>query len=183
MRLADALMRLGEFRQATAQYESIESTPEQEGLVIYGKGLAELAAWDCEAAVRSFEQALVLRPDSGEIYQALSRSYATCPAIEEARKAKSLELAQQLFQARSNQGHAETLAMAAAANGQFEQAQQIELQLLENARRAADDRAIEWHGHLLGLYSSGDPADRPWPLWHPVYKPGGRRAGPGSHGD
>ena len=182
-RLADTLMRLGEFQNAARQYGLIEATPEQAGLVIYGKGLAELAARDCGAALESFERALVLRPDSGEIYQALSRSYATCPAIEEARKAKSLELAQQLFQARSNQDHAETLAMAAAANGQFEQAQQIERRLLGNARRAADDRAIEWHGHLLGLYSSGDPADRAWPLWHPVYKPGGRRAGPGSHGD
>ena len=43
---------------------------------------AELAARDCGAALESFERALVLRPDSGEIYQALSRSYATCPAIE-----------------------------------------------------------------------------------------------------
>ena len=182
-RLADTLMRLGEYQSAAEQYGSIEATPEQEGLVIYAMGLAELAAWDCGAALGSLEQALILEPDSGEIYQALARAYATCPAIEEARRVKSLELARQLFQARRNQDHAETLAMAAAANGQFEQAQEIESQLLETAQRATNVAAIEWHRHLLGLYSNSDPADRPWPLWHPVYKPGGRGAGPGSRGD
>lgn len=181
-RLAEALMRLGEFEQAAAQYDLIEATPDQEGLVVYSKGLAELAAWDCRAAVRSFEKALTLRPDSGEIYQALARSYATCPAIDEARRARSLELAQQLFQARRNQDHAETLAMAAAANGQFEQAWQIERQLLDAVQRSGNDQAIEWHRHLLELYGKGEPADRPWPLWHPVYKPAGGNADPGVPG-
>ncbi len=181
-RLANALMRLGQFRQAAAQYESIEATPEQEGLVIYNKGLAELAAWDCEAAVRSFEQALALRPNGGEIHQALARSYATCPAIDETHRAKALELAQQLFQARRNQDHAETMAMAAAANGQFQRALQIEQQLLDNARRIPNRQGIEWHEHLLELYGKGTVADRPWPLWHPVYKPGGGNAGTESPG-
>jgi tetratricopeptide (TPR) repeat protein len=182
-RLANGLMRLGEFRLAAEQYESIETTPEQEGLVIYSQGLAELAAWQCEAAIGSFERALALRPNSGEIHQALARSYATCPAIDETRRARALVLAQQLIQARRNQGHAETLAMAAAANGRFQQALQIEQQLLDSARQRQDDRAIGWHEHLVERHTKGEAADRPWPLWHPVYNPASGNAGPGSSGN
>jgi len=177
-RLADTLMRLGQFEQAAAQYDLIKPAPDQEGLVRYGQGLAELAAWDCTAAIGSFEKALALRPESGEIYQALSRSYATCPALDASRRTRAVELARQLIQARRSRDHAETLAMAAAANGQFEQAVQIERQLLGSAQGAKNKQAIEWHKHLLDLYSRGAPADRPWPLWHPIYKPGGGDAGP-----
>jgi len=182
-RLANGLMRLGEFRLAAEQYQSIETTPEQEGLVIYSQGLAELAAWECEAAIKSLERALALRPNSGEIHQALARSYATCPAIDDTRRARALVLAQQLLQVRRTQDHAETLAMAAAANGRFQQALEIEQQLLDTARQRQDDRAIGWHEHLVERHANGEAADRPWPLWHPVYKPGSGNAGPGSSGN
>ncbi|MGI9264884.1 MAG: tetratricopeptide repeat protein, partial [Gammaproteobacteria bacterium] len=181
-RLADTLMRLGQFEEAATQYGLIKPSPEQEGLVVYGKGLAELAAWDCDAALESFEKALALRPDSGEIYQALARSYATCPKLDAQRRKKGLELAQQLIQARSNRDHAETLAMAAAANGQFERAVQIQRQLLGSVQSGSNNHAIEWHEHLLERYSGGVPADRPWPLWHPIYRPNGGSAGPGRPG-
>jgi hypothetical protein len=73
--------------------------------------------------------------------------------------------------------------MAAAANGRFQQALQIEQQLLDSARQRQDDRAIGWHEHLVERHAKGEAADRPWPLWHPVYNPASGNAGPGSSGN
>lgn len=177
-RLADALVRSGEFLEAAVEYDRIEVPREQQAMLLHKKGLAVLGATRCDDAVSIFEEALEIRPDSGELYQALARCYSACPSMDETLRKRGLELAQQLFQARRDGAHAETLAMAAAANGHFDQAVHLETQLLAAARKAGDQRSVAWHEALLERFQSDLPAEAPWPSWHPVYRPAVVSAGP-----
>lgn len=179
IRLADALMRLGRYEDAAEHYGAIDAPPGVEALMLYREGVARIAGGDCEAATVLFRDALAQRPDSGEIMQALARSYASCPGLDAQKRREAVELARQLFAARPDAAHAETLAMAAAANDAFERAVDIEERLLASAQGADNMLAVAWHEHLLKRYRQGRPADQAWPAGHPVFRPSASAAGPG----
>ena len=178
IRLADTLMRLGRYEEAADSYAAIDAPPGTEALMLYRQGIARVAGGDCDAATALLRDALAQRPDSGEIIQALARSYASCPGLGEQERREAVQLARQLFAARPDAAHAETLAMAAAANDAFERAVDIEERLLASAQGADDGAAVAWHEHLLERYRQGRPADRAWPVGHPVFRPSASTAGP-----
>ena len=177
-RLADALMRLGRYDEAARTYGSIAPPPEAAALVGYRQGLAELAAGRCAAAARLFDRALASRPDSGEIIQAVARTDASCDGVDPARRARALDLAGQLFTARRDAAHASTLAMAFAANGEFDRAVALQEQLLDAAQATGEPDGIAWHATLLERYRGRQPADRAWPDGDAVFRPAADGAGP-----
>ena len=123
------------------------------------------------------EAAFALQGDSGEIYQALSRTYATCVSAGDPRRAEALELARALFAARPDESHAETLAMAAAAANKFPQAVEMQQKVVESSRRR-NDRYAGWRQEQLERYRAGKNAEQAWPPGHPVYLPDRLGAGP-----
>jgi tetratricopeptide (TPR) repeat protein len=178
LRLADALMRLGRYSDAAAAYGGLSPPVEAEALILYRHGLALLAADDCEAAAGRFEEALSRRSGSGEIIQALARTDASCSGPGSERAGRALELAQALFAARPDAAHAETLAMAAAATGDYAQAVDLGEQTLAAAVAAGDEPAAVWRRGLLARFRAGQPADRAWPAGHAVFRPAAEGAGP-----
>lgn len=176
LRLADALMRLGRYSEAALAYQRLSPPPEAAALIRYREGLARLAAGDCGPAAGLFDEALASQPGSGEVMQAIARVDASCADRGPERRARALELARELFAARRDAGHAETLAMAAAANGAFEQAVGLQTQVL--AAAGEDAAAAAWHRELLGRYREGRPAEQAWPPGHPVFRPAAGTAGP-----
>jgi hypothetical protein len=72
--------------------------------------------------------------------------------------------------------HAETLAMAAAASGDFPRAIDLGERLL--AAAGGGDPAAAWRRDLLTRYRAGQPADRAWPADHTVFRPAAEGAGP-----
>jgi tetratricopeptide (TPR) repeat protein len=178
LRLADALMRLERYDAAADAYARLTPSPGAEALILYRHGLAVLAAGDCFGAAALFEEALLQRPNSGEIIQALARTYATCTRLPEERGRAALDRARALFDARADAAHADTLALAAAAAGDFDQAVALQERLLEAAERAGDRAAVAWHESLLQRFRAAEPALRAWPPGHPVFRPGVEGAGP-----
>jgi hypothetical protein len=83
-----------------------------------------------------------------------------------------------LFAARPDAAHAETLAMAAAATGDYAQAVDLGEQLVAAAVAAGDEQAAIWRRGLLGRFRAGQPADRAWPAAHEVFRPAAEGAGP-----
>lgn len=179
LRLADALMRLGRYPEADDAYGRLAPPPEAEALILYRRGLARLAAGDCDGGAGLLEAALARRPSSGEIMQAVARTDATCAGADAARRARALTLARQLFAARPDAAHAETLAMAMAANGDSGAAVELQAEVLAAAGSASPD----WPAALLERYRAGLPAERPWPDGHPVFHPGAGGASPDSAAD
>lgn len=171
LRLADAMMRLGRYEEAARVYASADVPGDQNTYFAYRQALAWLATGDCARAIELLEQARVELPGSGEILQALARSYAACPGLDPDRVAASERLAQQLYEARPDFDHAETLAMAAAANGHWQRAVELQMRLLRAATEATDPAVERRARVLLEGYRSRRPAATPWPADHPVFRP------------
>jgi len=179
LRLANALARLNRHAEAAAAYAATELPGEQQALVRYREGLARLASGDCVAAMSAFETALSLKPDSGEIYQALARVYATCTDEDDPRRKRAVDLADELFRARPDEADGETLAMAFAANDRWDEAVTMQERVLESSRRRADPYT-DWKQRQLERYRNHSPAEYPWPPGHPVFLPA--RLGVGHEG-
>jgi len=183
LRLADALMRLDRYDEAALAYASADVPGDQRAYFAYREALARLAAGDCSRAIPILERARMELPGSGEILQALARSYAACPGIDQDHVAMSERLAQQLYEARPDFDHTETLAMAAAANGHWQRAVDLQTRLLRAATDIGDP-AVEQHARaLLEDYRSRRRAVMPWPVSHPVYRPERLDAGRESRAD
>ena len=177
LRLGDALMRLGRYREAAQAYATVELAGDEQALIRYRGGLASLAGGACDAAVTALEEAFELKPDSGEIYQALARAYATCVPANDPRRGQGLELARALFEARRDEAHAETLAMALAGTGSFSRAVELQEQVVESSE-GRNDAFTSWRQEQLQRYRSGEEAAQAWPTGHPVYRPARFGAGP-----
>lgn len=183
LRLADALMRLDRYGEAAAVYASADVPGDRSAYFAYREALARLAAGDCPRAIPILERANAALPGSGEILQALARSYAACPGIDLERVARSERLAQQLYEARPDFDHAETMAMAAAANGHWQRAVDLQTRLLRAATDSGDVAVERQARVLLEDYRARRPAATPWPAVHPIYNPVRLEAGRETHAD
>lgn len=177
IRLGDALMRLDRYEEAARAYAAIETSGEGRAMFVYRQGVALLAAGDCSRGIRALESARALKPDSGEIFQALARAYAACPGIPDGQRQEAFDLARQLFEARPDQAHAETLAMAAAAAGRQATAVDVQSRLVELSA-ARPDPFLEWRRQQLDRYRAGQGPSAAWPAGHPVFRPARLGAGP-----
>lgn len=176
LRLGHALMREGRYVEAAAAYDSVTPPPDQAAIFAYRAGLAALAAGDCPRALGRLEDALAAQPGSGEVMQALARGYASCPGMEPDRLELAAEYAATIYRARPDYDHAEALAMAAAANGRWQQALQIQNRLVQVAGEGDGPRARRAR-NLLEAYRQRRPATEAWPPEHRVYRPAAAGAG------
>ena len=108
--------------------------------------------------------------------QALARGYASCPGMEPERLELAAEYAATIYRARPDYDHAEALAMAAAANGRWQQALQIQNRLVQVAGEGDGPRARRART-LLEAYRQRRPATEAWPPEHRVYRPAAAGAG------
>jgi len=182
LRLGNALMRMKRYEEALAVYAAAVPPPEQVAIFDYRAGLAALAMGNCARALSEFEHALEAQPGSGEVMQALARSYSSCSGATAERLRLALEYANTIFRARSDYAHAETLAMALAANGRWQQAVQLQSRLVEAASAGGEEQARQAQ-LLLEAYRQQQPAPGAWPVDHLVFRPAAVGAGRDAPGD
>jgi tetratricopeptide (TPR) repeat protein len=176
LRLGHGLMRLGRYGEAAEAYDSVVPPPDQVVIFSYRAGLAALAAGDCPRAMDQLERALAAQPGSGEVMQALARAYSSCPDVEPEQLALAADYAAIIYRARPDFDHAEALAMAAAANGRWQQALQIQSRLAEVAGEGDGPRARRARD-LLEAYRQRRTAAEAWSPDHAVYRPAAAGAG------
>ncbi len=179
-RLAVLLMRQGSFAEAEAQFNKIVEVQEASVDAHYYLALAALAQEHCEDALTSLENASRLSPQDPRVLQSLSRVYSTCPASTEEQQSQSLVVAEQLYQRYPGRHSAATLAMAMAANDEFEDAIDLQTQAIFEAIKAEDEQAQRDYYGDLQRYQDGEAATRPWPEGSPIFAPpltGARPAG------
>lgn len=108
-----------------------------------------------DAAGTALEEGVRQVPRDPRLQHALARLLAASPEPDFRDPQRALSLASRVFEAERTPVHAETLAMALAATGRFDEAVELQRRVLEEARRqgqkAAQDRLIR----NLGLYESG----------------------------
>jgi tetratricopeptide (TPR) repeat protein len=159
-RLASALGRTGRFSESAAEFaKAIEQDPTNEGLR-FGQAMARLLAEDYPEARGGLEEALTALPESRPLKHLLARVLATCPdpAVRDGEKA--LQLAQEVMAGQSSLEQAETLAMALAELGRFQEAAARQRQVV--AAMEAQAAPAEQARRRLELYENGSPCRAPW---------------------
>ena len=159
-RLAGALMRTGDYEAAARHFRAaVEIAP---GFVRarYLESLAWIALQRYAAAREVLEEAVEIHPQNPEFRGSLARLLATAKPSSPEDAERGLALARGLD--RDQPENVETLAMALAAAGRYDDAAATQQALLDAARGRADPGLV---GHLeynLARYRQGLPSDRPW---------------------
>lgn len=159
---ANGLMRLGDYEAAIKQYaEAIDMQP-RDLRARYSQSVALVLAGRCEQAMEAIGSAVELNPRVAVTLNARARIYATCPAADATERQQALEDASMLYQERPDATHSETLAMALAANGRFEEAMDLQGQAIFEAIKAGDTRSQEVLKENMQRYEAMLVPEKAW---------------------
>lgn len=154
---ANAALRLRRFELASALYaQALTLRPERDELRF--RRVVSLAAGSCRAAVDE-ALALVKRlPEDLEVLTLYIRVVATCPDAADRHRENALNAGRNLYRLNPAWPVAVTRAMAEAANGHFDQAEQLQLAALMQAGAALDSELRSQLESDLSAYRQGKPA-------------------------
>jgi cytochrome c-type biogenesis protein CcmH/NrfG len=128
--------------------------------------LATLERWpEARAALEDSHRIL---PDHQDLTHALARLLASAPSAAVRDGQRALTLTEGLLQKTRSRDVGETLAMAHAEVGRFEEAAEIQRSVIDAARNAGDQDAIRRMTANLRLYERRQPCRTPWPKGDPM---------------
>ncbi|MCP3957266.1 MAG: tetratricopeptide repeat protein [bacterium] len=156
-RLAGALMQQSEYEAAAGHYRAVIEIAPSFVRARYLESLALIALRRYGVAREVLEEALRIHPEHVEMSRSLARLLATADPPDGAR---ALAIARTLERDRLDD--VETLAMALAATGRFDEAASAQQALLESARGSADPGTVQHLEYNLERYRRRQPSDRPW---------------------
>lgn len=171
--LGDLFFSQGRFRAAAAEYEQlwngVGSAPDRS---LYGLLLAAsyTAGGDCEGALSVAEPALAeTAAPPAELVAMVVRLRTTCGGIDTTRKQAAVELAEALYEQLPGGESAETLAMAYAATGRFDDAVELQMQAIFEALKSGDlPQRPDLRGNLE-RYEREEPAAVAYAPEHPLF--------------
>ena len=146
--LANLLMRLRRYEKAIPHYTTvIELDSGEEGLQVF--------------------------PGHADMTHALARLLAACPDHKIRNGGRALQLLQPLFEGQGGLDleSVETLAMALAETGQFEQAVQVQRAMISDLEGNQRFDLVQLLAENLALYERGQPCRLPWREDDPVFSP------------
>ncbi len=170
LELANALRERGAHDEAVAHYNAALAVEPRRAVARLGlvMALVKLERWtEVRDALSASIEAL---PDQPAFVHALARILATAPdpSVRDGRRA--LELLNQLIQAgQQSTDVGETLAMAMASLGEFEQAVRFQTQAIEVVRRAGQARLLGPMNERLRAYREAREWSVPWPDDDPLH--------------
>ncbi len=159
-RLANALMRTGDYGRAAEHYRAAIKVAPSLVRARYLESLALIALGRYPAAREVLEEAVKIHPQNKELSGSLARLLATADPPVASDAARALTLARTLE--RDNPENVETMAMALAAAGRFEEAVAAQQALVDAARGRTDPGLVRHLEHNLECYRRGQPSDQPW---------------------
>lgn len=163
LQIADILRHTGRAPEALRLYaEVLEIDPRAVDAQL-GEALALVALKRYRDAHRRLEEAVGIRPDDAELTHVLARLLASAPDDGIRDGARALRLVRPLAERDGNLERQETMAMALAETGVFDEAVALQRRLIEAA--GTGDRA-DLVGRLeanLKRYERRQPSRSPWP--------------------
>lgn len=163
VQFAEGLMRLGEFEAAAMQYSKALELQSENASAHYGHAVALALSGACYEAMQTIERAVQANPRVALTLNARARLFATCPRASEAERRLALEDALVLYDQRPNGEHAETVAMALAANGRFEEAMDYQGQAIFEAIKSGDLASQQSMRENMQRYEAKSVASAAWP--------------------
>jgi tetratricopeptide (TPR) repeat protein len=169
LRLAETLRRSGEAEQALRHYAPVVAADPRQAEARLGSAmcLVHLERWT--AARDELEGAVGVLPDQPALAHALARILVSAPddAVRDARRA--MVLLGPLARQGQNTEVAETIAMALAEAGRFDEAIEWQRKAIEVVRSRGGDAGRMQEN--LALYERGEACRTPWPPEHELFHP------------
>lgn len=184
--LARKLLENGEAQAAVSQFDRLAEsavTTEEELRYRYWQAMAEIRAGRCERARAAIERARALSDlPVAAVTDAHVRLHATCVPAKAGRLAEIVSAAERLYDASPGRESAETLAMAYAAAGRFNEAIDLQMQAVFEAVKDGSITARPDLQENLARYESGETAAVPYAPPHPLFGSTGQRLRPAGEG-
>jgi tetratricopeptide (TPR) repeat protein len=160
--LARSLARHGRLEEAAAELgRVVELAPDDLG-ARFGRAMALLLAGQDAVARRALEGDLEAIPAALPLAHALARLLAASADPEVRNGPRALELALTVHRREETLDHAETVAMAYAATGDFERAVEWQRRVVESTGGERPPDAARAAGRRLEAYERGEPVRSPW---------------------
>ena len=172
--LANALRRGGRAKESLPQYAEVlrlDPTVSQASFG-YAMGLVRLGRYQ-EASAR-FEVAMKTFPDQPGFAHAQARLLAAAPDDRVRNGARALSIMNELLKTQQTLAMAETMAMAFAELGRFDEAVQWQRDAIRAASESKRDDLVQRLSANLRLYQSRQPCRVPWTNDDPVHRPMGQ---------
>jgi tetratricopeptide (TPR) repeat protein len=171
--LANALRRRGRVRESLPHYDEVLRLSPAVSQASFGYAMGLVRLGDYARARERLERDVQAFPDQPGITHALARLLAAAPDDRVRDGARALALARALEQSQPpTLALVETIAMALAEVGRFDEAVARQRQAIEGARDAGrPDLAARLTANLR-LYQQRRPCRTPWADDDPVHRPG-----------
>jgi tetratricopeptide (TPR) repeat protein len=170
--LADALRRSGRVEQSLSPYEDALRINPQAAEARFGYGIALARLGRYHQARDWFEEARRLHPDRIDFPHALARLLAAAPEDGVRDGERALAIVDGLLKQTKAYDLIETLAMALAERGRFEEAVRIQRDVLQAAQKAGLKGIARQAAANLARYEQRQPCRTPWAEDDPIHSPG-----------
>jgi len=169
--LANALRRGGRAQDSLAQYaEVLRLDPAvSQASFGYAMGLVRLGRY--QEAKSRFEAAMKTFPDQPGFAHALARLLAAAPDDGVRDGARAISLMNELLKSEQTLPMAETMAMALAESGRFDDAVTWQESAIRSAAEGKREDLVRKLTTNLKLYQNRQPCRTPWTLDDPVHHP------------
>jgi len=172
MGLADALRRGGRVQESLKTYGDVVRINPRSTEARFGYALALVRLHRWREARDWLVEATRLQPDQPDLAMALARLFAAAPDNSVRDGARAMAIVEELFKGTKTTALGETLAMALAEVGQYEEAAKIQRGVLDAAKRAGLQAETRQMAANLRLYEQQMPCRTPWGDEDPIHSPG-----------
>ena len=169
--LGNADMRHARYASAIDHYRQVVAA--RPDLVVASARLvaAQVASGRCADALREINSALGARAKDGDLMQIFVRLASTCSAAKQEERDMALDYAQALYKQRPDAGDSAALALAMAAHGKYQDAQQYQAEAIFQSMRAGDSENAALDKSTQTSFVANKLPDRPWPADNAYFKP------------
>jgi tetratricopeptide (TPR) repeat protein len=171
LELANALRRAGRAADSLPHYRAVLDATPDESSARFGYAMALVRLRRYREAREWLDAAAARYPDQPGFAHALARVLAAAPDASARDGARALMIAQMLFSANRSPAIAETLAMALAETGRYEDAARLQEQIAAAATSAGQQAIAQRLARNLQRYRRGEACRTPWSDDDPVFHP------------
>ncbi len=169
--LANALRRAGRAQESLAQYAEVLRLDPSVSQASFGFAMALVRLGRYQEAKSRLEAAMKTFPDQPGFPHALARLLAAAPDDRVRDGARAISLMNELLKSQQTLPMAETMAMAFAESGRFDDAVTWQEGAIRSATEGRRQDLVRKLTTNLQLYQNRQPCRTPWTLDDPVHHP------------
>jgi tetratricopeptide (TPR) repeat protein len=168
--LAEALRRAGQVEAALPHYLALTHSHPELSQAVFGRAMAHVRLGRYREARAILEEGLRAYPDQAGFAHALARLLAAAPDNQVRDGSRALGLVSALASAQTSVTLAETMAMALAELGRFDEATKWQRAAIASARETRRD-LLPALTRNLASYERRQPCRLPWADDDPIHRP------------